>query len=248
MSAIQPVDSAFTGGTMELIPLSGDIPPQNVPAAEGEASIHGSPVISAVIMVSILLCIASARTFVNMLPTLAGCFFRWKESLNIENSLMLNIGRNRLFLVLIIPFCLIVSGYRLYDPGAVSSLPQPFHFMAVTGAMLLYLALKDILSLALRSSRMNEKAYKAAVHTFRTFFVVVTSAMLVTAGALEIFSASGSLAKHVLIYETALIYTVCMVREAQIFKNTRSVFSAILYLCALEILPTGILVATAIVL
>ncbi len=246
MSAIQTVDSAFTGGTMELVPLSAGLPAYTEAAGPGQLPVPLP--ISIVIVVFTIICIANIRTFINMAPALSGCLFRWKENLHMENSLTLSTGRNRLFYILVIPFCLTVSGYVLYSPDIISPLPVTYRFLAVTGAVILYLLLRDILALVSRSGKINEKVYKAAVRTFRTFFIIITAAMLITAGAMEIFSADTGLTRQVLLYEAALLYFICMVREAQIFKNTRSVFSAILYLCALEILPTGILVATAIVL
>ena len=46
---------------------------------------------------------------------------------------------------------------------------------------------------------------------------------------------------------SALIYALFMLRKLQIFASGCSFFAAFLYLCALEILPTGVLVASAII-
>ena len=249
MDGIQPIDSAFTGGTMELVPMTGTVPPVVSGPVQETAGFLSSPLpVTVIIMVLTIICIANVRTFANMIPSFSGCLFRWKENLYIEDSMTLSMNRNRLFYILIIPFCLVVSGYGLYEPDAIAALPRTAHFLSVTGVVILYLLLKYALSWIVRNGRMNEKTYRTAVRTFRTFFIIITSALLATSGILEIFSAGESLTRLVLLYEAALLYIICIIREFQIFKTCSSVFTAILYLCALEFLPTGILVATAIVL
>ena len=199
-------------------------------------------------MVLTIICIANVRTFANMIPSFSGCLFRWKENLYIEDSMTLSMNRNRLFYILIIPFCLVVSGYGLYEPDAIAALPRTAHFLSVTGAVILYLLLKYALSWIVRNGRMNEKTYRTAVRTFRTFFIITAAITLVTSGIMSVADVPDDTARTVLLCETAFIYMLSILRETQIFGHSCSLISAILYLCALEFLPTGILVATAIVL
>ena len=248
MTGIQPIDSAFTGGSLGLVPLSEDLSPEVGICLNDQAqALSGYLPVTVIIMVFTIICIASIRTYVNMIPSFAGCLFRWKENINLEDSPMLCIYRNRIFLVLAVPFCILAASYRLYDPGFLSGLAPVPYFLAVTGVFLAYLGIRTALAWGLRSRKMDGKAYKAAANSFRTFFIIAATVLLVTSGLLEILSVESLLSRRILLVEAALAYAVLLVREAQIFKNYRSVLSAILYLCALEILPTGILVATAIV-
>lgn len=247
MTEIQPIDSAFTGGYLGLAPLSGCISPDPMPGDEA-LPLTGTLPVSVLIMAFTVLCIANIRTFTDMAPSFAGCLFRWKENMNLEDSALSCISRNRIYWILVVPFCILAASYRLYAPEFLSGLAPLPYFFAVCGIFAAYLGLRTALFRAVRGRKINAKAYKAAIHTFRTFFIIIATVLLAVSGVLEAVSADESLSKQILLYTGALLYAVLLIREVQIFRNYCSVLSAILYLCALEFLPTGILVASAIVL
>ena len=71
--------------------------------------------------------------------------------------------------------------------------------------------------------------------------------MLLTLGPLVLFRAPGSAIRIVLIVEMALSYLILLLRRIQILSPYCNPFSLFLYLCALELLPTGIYIASAVV-
>ena len=249
MTEIQPIDSAFTGGEMKLLRFSGSVQADSTAGIpENTASLTETLPVTILIIIFTIIFIANLRAFINMVPSFTGCLFRWKENVNLENSVSLRLTRNRIFYIMTIPFCILAASYRLYCPDILSDLPPLYYLLAVTGTAAAYLILRNILNLIFKSRRMNEKTFKAAVHSFRTFFIITVTVTLATSGIMRLAAAGDGITGRVLLYETALFYLVYMIRKTQIFANSCSLFVSILYLCALEILPTGILVATAIVL
>ena len=249
MAGTQPVDSAFTGGVLHLVPLDGTA----VTSHQSYASVQDTPLtgtlpVSILIIISTVICIASLRKYVNLVPSLAGCMVRWKENINLEDSVPLSRSRDYIFYILAIPFCILASCSRMYCPELLSGLPPQLYFASVTGVFILYLCLRKSAFWIFRGRRASEKTYRYAAKSFRTFFIAAATTALATAGIMGIDDAGQDLTGKVLLYETGFFYVLFLVRKTQIFKNYCSLFTAILYLCALEFLPTGILVATAIVL
>lgn len=249
MTDIQPIDSAFTGGRLMLIPQEDF---QSATAAAGNA-IHApgltdSLPVTILIIILTLVCIANLRTFIRTMPSLVACMVRWKENVNLENSVMLSLSRDRVFHILVIPFCILATSRGLYSPEFLAGMEPVYGFLATTGIFLLYLLLRKTLAWIFRSKKMNQKTYSFAARSFRTFFIIIAVVTLATSGIMHAINAPESISRQILLYEIALVYLLFMFRKTQIFNNSCSLISAILYLCALEFLPTGILAATAIVL
>jgi hypothetical protein len=53
--------------------------------------------------------------------------------------------------------------------------------------------------------------------------------------------------RNAMLWVSAFIYALFLIRKTQIFSTSCSIFAAFLYLCALEMIPTGILVVSAII-
>lgn len=249
MTDIQPIDSAFTGGVTGLVPLDGTFSGYTVPdPVQTVPDLAGSLPVTIAIILSTVVCIASLRTYISIIPSVAGCVSRWKGIINLEDNVLLSISRDRIFYILILPFCILASSCRLYDPEFMQRLQPGYSFLVTTGIFLGYLLLRKTLAVIFQGKKVNTKTYTYATHSFRTFFIITVSINLLSSWILGIFGVSEELSGRILLYEGAAVYLLFMLRKTQIFKNSCSLISAILYLCALEFLPTGILVATAIVL
>lgn len=242
-----PVDSAFTGGILcmkqpsEAYYYTGSGTPT-------ESFLNGGAIVSLAIILSTIACMANIRRLVNLIPSLAGCMVRWKENINLEDSAQLSRTRDRICAVLIVPYCLIAAGYRLYSPDFLASLPDGLYFLAVSAAAGIYLGLRRATEWALQGKKAPAKTYATASGAFRTFFIIISVTVLLTAGIMKLADTPQHVAHDILLYETALLYMLFLMRKTQIFANSCSLISAILYLCALELFPTGILIASATVL
>ena len=240
MAGILPVDSAFTGGTMHLSNESAQPAVQDI-TADSQDKVTGI-----LTSICILVMILSIRKLVNVIPSLLGCLFRWKEAFNLEYNLKLSRDRNLVFLILILPFCLMVSRFGIYSPEFLSGAGQLLRLAAFTGIFIAYLLLRRLLGTIFKSAEMDGKAWSAAQMLFLTFFCLATVCCLAGAGILSYTGLPDNTIRIILIHTVAFFYLVFIFRKIQIFSHYCSVFSTILYLCTLEILPTGLLVASAI--
>ena len=110
-----------------------------------------------------------------------------------------------------------------------------------------YLLLRFMMTWLFRPQKLPKKTYVAADKASRSFFIVYTLILLAMGGVFGIADVNDSVSRYAMLCVSALIYALFMLRKLQIFASGCSFFAAFLYLCALEILPTGVLVASAII-
>ena len=187
------------------------------------------------------------RRLLNIFPSLLACLIRGKESFNLEASVKLSRDRDALALAMIVPFCLVVLRYRLYSPGFL----EGFSENAVTGiyfaVFCVYVLLRALMAWLFRPRKMQQKTYRTAIKASSNFFIIGTLLLLATGGLLDLFNVSEIDVRSAMLWVSALIYAIFLLRKIQIFYSSCSVFVAFLYLCALEMIPTGILVVSAII-
>ncbi len=243
---VQPADSAFLSGKLHLEKIENSAVSQS--SGTGSHYRQESIVLDIITMLFVILGMACLRKYITIFPSLVGCIIRWKENINLEDSTKLCLARNHLYVLLLIPFCLIAAKFRIYDPGIISGMPDLYRFLCITGIFLIYLLIKQGLQKFVRFGKIQEKSFSAAVNSFRTYFVIFVTITLASIGISELADISEDISRNIITYELSVIYIIFLFRKAQIFINSCSLISGILYLCTLEILPTGILVALAIVL
>lgn len=240
MEEIMPVDSAFTGGTIELSHEAGN----SIYGGSDDAGMLAD----ALVIVSVMAIILSIRRLVDIIPSLLWCMMRWKEALNLEYSIRLSRSRDIIFFFLIIPFCLAVSRYGIYSPEFMDGMSQSSRILATIGIIAGYIMLRIFLEYFLRRKSTDQAIYEAACKAFLTFFCTCTLTLLATAGILSSAHLADNTIRQVLIYVICAFYLLLIFRKIQIFSQSCNVLTTILYLCTLEILPTGLLVVSAIVL
>lgn len=243
---VYPADSAFLNGKLHLEKLENitcsPAPGTDLPYCQE------SIVLDIITMLFVIIGIACLRKYVTLFPSLVGCIVRWKENINLEDSTKLCLTRNHLYALLLVPLCLIAAKFRIYDPEIISGMPDLYRFICITGIFFIYLMIRKGLQKFVRFGKIQEKSFQAAVNSFRTYFVIFVIVILASIGISELADLSEEISKSIIIYELSIIYGISLFRKAQIFINSCSLISGILYLCTLEILPTGILIASAIVL
>ncbi|MCM1176662.1 MAG: DUF4271 domain-containing protein [Bacteroidales bacterium] len=240
MEEIMPVDSAFTGGTLELGHEAG--------TAVYSGSEYGDMLTDALIIMSVLAAVLSVRRIVDIIPSLISCMMRWKEAFNLEYSVKLSRNRDIVSAILLIPFCLLVSRYRIYSPRFLDGMEPSSRALSTIGIVICYIMVRNLLSYSLKGKAVAKAAWCAADKSFRTFFCSCTLILLSTAGVLSFAGIPDNTVKTVLIYVSGALYLLFIFRKCQIFNHSCNLFTTILYLCTLEILPTGLLVASALVL
>ena len=198
-------------------------------------------------IISLVIVLMTLRRLVGVFPSLMACLIRWKESVNLEDSVQLSIDRNILALALFIPFCLTAWRFDLYVPAFADGLDETAGLGVIIGIVLLFASVRKTLEFFLRPKKNNGKAYQAACRASRTFFSLLTLALLAMGSVMTFVDVPAETITSAMLWVSAAIYLIFIIRKTQILMSSASFFAAFLYLCALEIIPTGAIIASAIV-
>ena len=188
------------------------------------------------------------RRLLNIYPSLLACIIRWKESINLEASVKHSLDRNMFAVAMIIPFCLIVYRFGIYSPAFMEGINETFSLLIIIGIFGAYFALRRAMIRIMRPKKMNPKTYKAAICCAYTFFIILTLTLFFVGGIMALLKADPIVTRTAIIWLSAIIYGIYIFRKTQIFTSSCSIFRGFLYLCGLEIFPTGVLVASALIL
>ncbi len=199
-------------------------------------------------LISLLIIIMLLRRLVNIYPSLLACLMRWKESVNLEMSVKLSRDRNILAIALIIPFCLTIFHFDLYRPSFLNGLSEPAGLGITIGIFVAYILMRHAIAVLFRSKKSRKPAYSTSVAAARTFFIILTLLLMAIGGIMSFIGADQETIKDAMIWVSGAIYLIFILRRAQIFASSYNFFTVFLYLCALEIIPTGVLVTSAMIL
>ena len=199
------------------------------------------------VLFSFLIVLLLLRQLVNILPSLLACLIRGKENLNLEASVKLSRDRDVLALAMIVPFCLIVYRYRLYSPGFLDGFSQEAYLGLCFGIFLAYVLLRVVVTWLFRPKKIPKKIYVAADKASYSFFIIYTLILLALGEILGLMDMPDMEVRNAMLWVSVSIYALFLIRKTQIFAASCSIFAAFLYLCALEMIPTGIIVVSAII-
>ena len=198
-------------------------------------------------LISALTAILLLGRFVNIFPSLMACTIRWKESINLESSVKHSLDRDMLAIAMVLPFCLVADRFGLYAPDFMSGIDPSIRLALTIGIFIGYILIRTLISKMIRPRKMQPKTYRTAERASFTFFIVLPIILLAMGGVMSFIKMDETVIRTAMLCVSALIYALFMLRKLQIFASGCSFFAAFLYLCALEILPTGVLVASAII-
>ena len=198
-------------------------------------------------LISFFICLLLLNTLVEVFPSLMACLVRWKESVNLDASVQLSRGRDIMAIAMVMPFCLTTGRFALYSPAWVGQFGANERLGITIGVIVAYILLRKGLEHIFRSRKVNPKTYKTACKSSHTFFIILTLVLMTMGGVMSFVDADPMTIKSAMLWVSAITYTVFLLRKTQIFNSSCSLFSGFLYLCALEILPTGALVASALI-
>ena len=198
-------------------------------------------------LISLLGMIVILRPFVEVFPSLLACLIRWKESVNLENVVTWARYRNWTAIIMIIPFCIIVQETGLYTPHFMADFNENFSMLTIIGVFLCYLLMRYALIRLFKGKKMPLKTWQTANRSVYNFFILMTLLLLIESSIATFVGVNPLTIKKMLLWSAVAVYLIAMLRKVQILSADCHFLSAILYLCALEILPTGALVASAII-
>ena len=207
-----------------------------------------SPVCDISVLLSLLVVICMLRRILEIFPSLLASMIRWKESVNLFNSVKLSRSINMTALTMVIPFCLAASASRMYCPSFMESMSDDARFGITLGVFMLFITLRMILERSCAPKRRNQQMYRCACRSSYIFFTLLTILLISLWGILSVMNVDANTSRDAMLWLSGGIYMISILRKTQIFTSSCSLFTAFLYLCALEILPVGALVASAVIL
>ena len=202
---------------------------------------------NALALISVIVVMIFLKTIVEILPSVLACLIRWKENINIEASVRLSRDRDFSAIAMLIPFCLTVFRFRIYNPDFISNLPDSPRLWAIIGIFSAYLLIRKAATLMVHPRRMPQKTLSATEKSANTYFILLTLILLLVDSTCSFFDATQNAIRLTSLWLSSLIYGLYLIRKLQIFTSSSSIFAGFLYLCALEILPTGILVVSDVI-
>ena len=198
-------------------------------------------------LIALLLVLVLLKRIVCILPSVVTCLFRWKGNINIDTSLRFRTERDLASAAMLLPFCLLATRFGLYSPDFISGMSQNAALGVTSAIFVGYLLLRLSLIVGIRPKRMASGIYHAATSTEHTYFIVLTLVLLAIGGIMTVAGAEPHTIKVAMFWISGSIYMLFLARKLQIFASTCNLFMSFLYLCALEILPTGVLIASAVI-
>ena len=196
---------------------------------------------------SLVVVLLLLKRLVNVFPSLMACLTRGKENFNLESSVKLARDRDLLALSMVLPFCLLAAEHRLYEPTFMADMNRNVMLGVYVCIFLAYLLVRILTVWLFRPNRMPKKTYHAADKAALTFFIIMTLVLFAAAGIMNFLDMDENVVRNAMLWVSAVIYALFLLRKIQIFSSSCSVFAAFLYLCALELIPTGILVVSAMI-
>ena len=235
----EPVQHAFKPSTLQLETHPVEHPVRDLPW-------QAEPVNSTVSVFFIVLVMLNIRNFMEVVPAAAQALLRWRANFKLESSVHLARARNICAVLCGIPFCMSANRYAFYDPEYLSAVPS-WATMPITVAVGLgYFLLRFFLAWQLEPRSRNREAYRVSNRAYYSMFVLQAMAILLTGMLLSMFGMDAVIIRRLYWVELAFFYGVFLIRKCQILSTFCNPFTTFLYLCALELLPTGLLAASAV--
>lgn len=233
---MRPVDEAFPG--------SENVLPVSVPDADWSAWAD-SPWLSLLIVLCVISGILMMRNILHALPEVVLSMGRVRGSQDIEGSLRLSRDRNLTALLLIVPFTMLLSRFRIYDPFWMADFSPEMHLLGTSLCFAGYMLVHGLIGAWVRPRRMDRDVYTMARRFTWSAFILLTLLMLVLTGVFRLCGMEDLSVKWTLIHVMWLVFFVFCVRKSQIFSLSCAPFTSFLYLCALEFVPLALWIASA---
>lgn len=225
----------FKGGSLEM---------STVPLPQEAASVAwGDCIVNKVVVIFVLIIfLISLADLFTVFPHLLKCISRWKANLELEHSVSLARTRNNVALVTALVLCLVADRWGLVSSSVRQGL-RPEWQLAFTALLVGgYVLLRRLLYMISKFRSRNNEYASCLRNSMYNYQILLSLSMLVSSLALSAFRVPSAAIRVVLLVLAALFAALYLIRSSQIFAFRCNSFATFLYLCALEILPLGILV------
>ncbi|MBO4447122.1 MAG: hypothetical protein J5764_03240 [Bacteroidales bacterium] len=231
----------FRFGQLELPAAVTELPPPEALPQWGDYLTN-----RIMLAVAALLVLMNLRDFLRIFPYLIKSVTRPRWHTHIEHNMSMSTDRNRIALVLAIPFCLIADRFGLYTPSFASYVPVQFRVAVPAAALFLYMLLRSLMFALFKPRRFSQEMEGVLHNIVLDFFINLNLLILVSIPVLVLAGLPETTLQIVLYAEIGLYYLLTVLHVTQILGSLCAPFPTILYLCALELIPTGILIYSSI--
>lgn len=205
-------------------------------------------ILSSLIVGETLAVLLLLRNIFRAMPFVLDSFTRVRGSVDIESSVGLSRDRTLTALLMLIPFVMLLSRFRIFNPAFLEGSGPEGHFGGTLACFLGYLLFRFIMQLWLRPRyKRSADIYTMARRFSYSAFIILVLLLLPLSGVLLLLGVDDGIIGQILLYTTLVVSVLYCYRKSQIFGLFCSPFTSFLYLCALEFLPAAVFVAAAIV-
>ena len=241
-NVIQPAAKAFTSGTLEMSERFTE------GYLEQPLAWTDLPVNTALLVLATLLLLISLRIFIGIAPMLLDSLTRWKACVNIDASVQLKNDRNTLAVIATLPMALVADRYHFFSAGILDIIPEEWSSLVTLGIIVVWLLIRHLCFYFCSLKAPRPETFRTAHKSFFNYWILATLLLTLTAGVIAFTDIPGEVGRTILLYELAVMYLIAILRKSQILLSYCGPLTTFLYLCALEFIPTGALIAGCILL
>ena len=159
-----------------------------------------SPICDISVLLSLLVIICMLRRILEIFPSLLASLIRWKESVNLFNSVKLSRSINMTALSMVVPFCLAASASRMYCPSFMESMGDDARFGITLGVFTLFIMLRMILERFCAPKRRNQQMYRCACRSSYIFFTLLTILLISLWGILSVMNVDANTSRDAMLW------------------------------------------------
>lgn len=240
LQSILPASEAFSSGTLEMS--------AEAPAVQTAAALSWGDMMlnSSLVALTVLLCLLNIKNFLHIAPSIGDCISRWKGCVKIDESIKLSHERNITALLGLLPFCLMADRYDLVRTDFMAAWPEGWLLPATAGLIAAWLLLHLICYASCAIQAPHPETFGTARTCAFDFFIPMVILMLVGTGICTLLKCEDDTVRNLLLYICGGCFVLMLVRKTQILRSFCNPFKTFLYLCALEIIPMGVLIAAVV--
>lgn len=241
-NVILPAAQAFVSGTLEM--------PENITSGYIDNALAWSdfPVNTILVVIATLLMFLSLRIFLNIGPLLLDSLSRWKACVNIDASVQLKGDRNTLATIITLPIALVADRFGFFNADILDNIPEAWSSPVTLGIILVWLLVRHMAFYFCMLRAPRPETFRTANTSFFNYWILAGLLLVLTAGVISFTDIPDASGRSILLYELAVMYFVAIIRKSQILLSYCGPLTTFLYLCALEFIPTGALIAGCILL
>ena len=194
----------------------------------------------------IILVILYLRRLISVLPYVSGGMLRWREFLALEGNMRLSRERDSVAVVSVLTVSVCVARLGLLRADFLESLQPGMRTLATAGIVSAFIILRAVLAAVAPTGKMRSDTARLAGRCGANFIIIYAIALLILLIISSISTGCLDFSITAAYYVTGAIWLLYLLRKYQIMSQDAGQFTAILYLCGIEIIPAVLLVVSMI--